>query len=102
MAAERHAPGRGRLFRSLWPVTSYLVTHLTVTVLWVFFFALNRTRVTGREHVGEARNTLVLSNHQSMLDSFLVGLTSFFFNATATTEIYTLSLHDALPPSRSS
>src|SRR5437867_8008838 len=25
---------------------------------------------------------------------------SFFFNATATTEIYTLSLHDALPISR--
>src|SRR3989442_7679438 len=29
-------------------------------------------------------------------------LTSFFFNDTATTEIYTLSLHDALPISRSS
>src|SRR3712207_8421898 len=27
-------------------------------------------------------------------------LTSFFFNDTATTEIYTLSLHDALPISR--
>src|SRR5690348_18487962 len=27
---------------------------------------------------------------------------SFFFNATATTEIYTLSLHDALPISRRS
>src|SRR3712207_7486943 len=25
------------------------------------------------------------------------GVTSFFFNDTATTEIYTLSLHDALP-----
>src|SRR5947199_7840699 len=29
-------------------------------------------------------------------------LTSFFFNDTATTEIYTLSLHDALPISRAS
>src|SRR5690242_21219919 len=29
--------------------------------------------------------------------SELVILTSFFFNDTATTEIYTLSLHDALP-----
>src|SRR5688572_32705166 len=27
-------------------------------------------------------------------------ITFFFFNATATTEIYTLSLHDALPISR--
>src|SRR5439155_21574227 len=28
---------------------------------------------------------------------FLTSLFFFFFNATATTEIYTLSLHDALP-----
>src|SRR5438477_6033776 len=34
-----------------------------------------------------------------MLTSFLLIYTTifFFFNATATTEIYTLSLHDALP-----
>src|SRR3712207_8002459 len=30
-----------------------------------------------------------------------IQLISFFFNDTATTEIYTLSLHDALPISRS-
>src|SRR5436189_6453914 len=29
--------------------------------------------------------------------SFCLFLSSFFFTATATTEIYTLSLHDALP-----
>src|SRR5438270_13107307 len=29
--------------------------------------------------------------------SFLLSFLLFFFNATATTEIYTLSLHDALP-----
>src|SRR5689334_23869700 len=34
-----------------------------------------------------------------MMHVFGPGLT-FFFNATATTEIYTLSLHDALPISR--
>src|SRR5215213_11774973 len=32
-----------------------------------------------------------------MYDSFLIFLFFFFFNDTATTEIYTLSLHDALP-----
>src|SRR2546430_12576024 len=32
-----------------------------------------------------------------MLVSLKVGLFFFFFNDTATTEIYTLSLHDALP-----
>src|SRR5476649_3105931 len=31
------------------------------------------------------------------LSSFFLGFIFFFFNDTATTEIYTLSLHDALP-----
>src|SRR5262245_63918116 len=39
-----------------------------------------------------------------MYDVYLLSLSSFFFffNDTATTEIYTLSLHDALPISGSS
>src|SRR5436190_23122602 len=32
-----------------------------------------------------------------LLPSILMSFSFFFFNATATTEIYTLSLHDALP-----
>jgi len=72
------APRRGRLFQVLWPLTSYLVTNLTVTVFWVFFFVLNRTTVSGRRNVGDSRNTLLLANHQSMLDSFLVGLVAFY------------------------
>jgi 1-acyl-sn-glycerol-3-phosphate acyltransferase len=59
-------------------VTSYLVTNITVTFFWVLFFVLNRTTVVGRNNVGSARNTLLLSNHQSMLDSFLVGLGVFY------------------------
>ena len=79
MSTDPHTPPRrGRLFRLLWPVTSYLVTNLSVTVFWVFFFVLNRTTVTGRKHVGTERNTLLLSNHQSMLDSFLVGLGAYY------------------------
>ncbi len=62
------APHRGRLFQLLWPVMSYLVTNVTVTLFWVLFFVLNRTTVIGRRNVGEERNTLLLSNHQSMLD----------------------------------
>jgi 1-acyl-sn-glycerol-3-phosphate acyltransferase len=72
------APHRGRLFQLLWPVTSYLVTNVTVTLLWVLFFVLNRTTVIGSRKVGEERNTLLVSNHQSMLDSFLVGLAAFY------------------------
>src|SRR2546428_2709964 len=71
-------PRRGRLFQLLWPFTSYLVTNVTVTLFWVLFFVLNRTTVIGRRNVGEERNTLLLSNHQSMLDSFLVGLAAFY------------------------
>ncbi len=71
-------PRRGRLFKLLWPVTSYLVTNVTVTFLWLYFFVFNRTTVIGRGHVGEEPNTLLLSNHQSMIDSFLVGLAAFY------------------------
>src|SRR5438876_10354352 len=33
----------------------------------------------------------------SIIRSFFILLSHFFFNDTATTDIYTLSLHDALP-----
>jgi 1-acyl-sn-glycerol-3-phosphate acyltransferase len=66
------------LFKLLWPLTSYLVTNVTVTLFWLYFFVLNRTTVIGRRYVGEEPNTLLLSNHQSMLDSFLVGLAAFY------------------------
>src|SRR5947209_13117963 len=74
----QHAPRRGKLFHLLWPVTSYVVTNVTVTLFWLVFFVLNRTVVIGRRNVGEEPNTLLLSNHQSMLDSFLVGLAAFY------------------------
>jgi 1-acyl-sn-glycerol-3-phosphate acyltransferase len=67
-----------RVVRHLWPITSYVVTTVTATVLWVFFFVINRTVVRGREHVGDQRNTLLLANHQSMIDSFLIGLAAYF------------------------
>ncbi len=59
-------------------LTSYLVTNFTVTLFWILFFVLNRTTVRGKEHVGTEPNTLLLSNHQSMIDSFLVGLAVYY------------------------
>src|SRR5688572_33508977 len=41
-----------------------------------------------------------MSGGYSMLSTFARFLSRSFFNDTATTEIYTLSLHDALPISR--
>lgn len=57
---------------------SWLVTNVTVTLFWLFFRLLSRTTVIGRKNVGVERNTLLLSNHQSMIDSFPVGLFAFY------------------------
>jgi 1-acyl-sn-glycerol-3-phosphate acyltransferase len=69
---------RSWLSNLLWPVTHYLLTNLTVTVGYIFFRFFNRTTVSGRENVPKKANTLLLSNHQSMIDSFLVGLFAFY------------------------
>jgi 1-acyl-sn-glycerol-3-phosphate acyltransferase len=72
------APRRGRFFRLLSPFARYIVPNLTVAFGWFYFRILNRTTVIGREHVGYDRNTLLLSNHQTMIDSFLVGMMCFY------------------------
>lgn len=59
-------------------VSTYLVTHITVTIFWAFFRFANSMRVFGRGRVGQDRNTLLVSNHQSMIDSFLVGIFAFY------------------------
>src|SRR5262249_61615621 len=40
---------------------------------------------------------LAIWSHWLIIVSQLISIMLFFFNDTATTEIYTLSLHDALP-----
>jgi 1-acyl-sn-glycerol-3-phosphate acyltransferase len=70
---------RGPIFNFFWPVTSYIATHLFSFVVGaVLFFVFNRTTVIGRENVPRERNTLLLSNHQSLIDSFFIGFTAFF------------------------
>src|SRR3989338_2240709 len=51
----------------------------------------SRNFTTWASAVGDRKSTRLNSSHSSI--SYAV----FFFNDTATTEIYTLSLHDALP-----
>lgn len=76
------AKGRpGRLSNILWHITSYFVTNISATLAWVFFHVFNRTTVIGAEHVGSAPNTLLLSNHQSMIDSMPIGISAFFPNS---------------------
>lgn len=69
---------RSWLFRITWPITHYLVINLSAAVGYVFFKVFHHTTILGRENIPMASNTLLLSNHQSMIDSFLVGLFAFF------------------------
>lgn len=70
---------RGPVFNFFWPVTSYLATHLFSFVVGaILFFVFNRTTVIGRKNVPRERNTLLLANHQSLIDSFFIGFTAFF------------------------
>ncbi|NIR47155.1 1-acyl-sn-glycerol-3-phosphate acyltransferase, partial [candidate division KSB1 bacterium] len=66
------------LSRVTWPITQYLLTNGSVALGWLFFKVLNRTKIIGKENVPQRPNTLLLSNHQSMIDSFPVGLFAFF------------------------
>lgn len=72
------AEHRGSLFNALLPVTSWLWTNLTSIFGVLLFFVLNRTTVIGRDRIPREPNTLLLSNHQSMIDSWLVGLAAWF------------------------
>ena len=75
----KQARGRpGWLENILWHIVSYFVTNITMVFLWFFFFVLNRVTVIGREHVGGEPNTLLLSNHQSMIDSIPLGIAGFY------------------------
>ncbi len=68
----------GWLYKITWPWTHYLITNLTVTAGYIFFHLFNRTKVIGRKNVPQRANTLLVCNHQSMIDSFLIGLCCFY------------------------
>ena len=69
---------RGRVADLLWPVTNLVVANLVLPVFLIIFVVLNRTRVFGRHRVPLRPNTLLLSNHQSMIDSFAVGMGAYY------------------------
>jgi 1-acyl-sn-glycerol-3-phosphate acyltransferase len=57
-------------------VAGYLMINVTSFVAVILFRLLNRTRIYGRWNVGVSRNTLLCSNHRTMIDSYQVGLLS--------------------------
>lgn len=68
----------GRVSNLIWHFLSWVVVNVSVTIMWPFWFILNRTTVIGWENIGAWPNTLTLSNHQSMIDSIPIGITAFY------------------------
>jgi 1-acyl-sn-glycerol-3-phosphate acyltransferase len=62
-----------RLLAAVNFVAGYLMINVTSAIALVLFRVLNRTRVYGRWNIGVRRNTLLCSNHRTMIDSYLVG-----------------------------
>ena len=75
---EIEVPRRGRLFKFFLPLMNYIVVNVMVAIFWTLFRVFNRTTVIGRGNVGYDRNILLLSNHQTMIDSFLIGSMCFY------------------------
>ena len=69
----------GPITRWLTPVTRWIITNFVAPpCVFLLFGLLNRTRVYGRRRIRHVPNTLVLSNHQSMIDSFPIAYYLFF------------------------
>lgn len=69
----------GPITRRLTPATRWLITNFVAPpCVFLLFGVLNRTRIYGRGRIPHAPNTLVLSNHQSMIDSFPIAYYLFY------------------------
>ncbi|MFC1851715.1 lysophospholipid acyltransferase family protein [candidate division CSSED10-310 bacterium] len=66
------------LFKGVDSVLTYLWINLTAVVSLIFFKLLNRTEIIGRENIPDKTKVLLCSNHQTMIDSFLIGAFAFF------------------------
>ncbi len=71
-------PHRGPVFHFFWPFTRWVTINFFAFISMCFFEIFNRTIIIGRENVPEDPNTVLLPNHQSMIDGFLVGYAVFF------------------------
>jgi 1-acyl-sn-glycerol-3-phosphate acyltransferase len=78
MGRRYKADHRGRLFNAVWPFTRWFFSLVTATVGAILFFGLSRTEIIGRRNALRTRNVLLLSNHQSLIDSFLIGFSAYY------------------------
>ncbi len=76
----------GPVTRFFSPVTRWLFINLLgFPGSLVLCGMLNRVRIYGRSRIPATRNTLLLANHQSMIDSFPIGYAAFFPRNTVRT-----------------
>ena len=78
VAAPAPRPGLHRragalLVTVLNAISTYLLINLTSFIAFFLFRVFNRTKVHGRRNFGLAKNTLLCSNHRTMIDSYMVG-----------------------------
>src|ERR1044071_1898927 len=79
---------------TLFPYTTLFRSHRVLDVV----YAGDAVMTAEQERGVVARKAVRSEEHTSELQSRVdIAYAVFFFNDTATTEIYTLSLHDALP-----
>ena len=66
------------IFKIINNFISFIWIISTVTIAWIFFKVLNRTKVYGKKNIPLKTNLLLLPNHLTMIDSFLVGPMAFY------------------------
>src|SRR3989339_400195 len=59
------------------------LSHMVLIVGWLWAYYIfrikNKVEIIGRENIPHSTNALFLSNHQTLIDSFLIGLVTVSF-----------------------
>src|ERR1043165_7905582 len=84
---------------TLFPYTTLFRSHLTLDLPDEHTTVIEPSKTPGLSDESQMRSE---ENTSELQTRDLISHADFFFNDTATTEIYTLSLHDALPISSDS
>ncbi|HEX9754137.1 MAG TPA: lysophospholipid acyltransferase family protein, partial [Gemmatimonadales bacterium] len=59
-------------------VTTFIVTNVCALIAWLYFFVLNRAEIVRPYRGTDRPNLILVSNHQSPLDTCLIALAAFF------------------------
>ncbi|OGL47501.1 MAG: hypothetical protein A2W05_02980 [Candidatus Schekmanbacteria bacterium RBG_16_38_10] len=70
--------GKNKLIKIFDGIISYILIITTISIAWILFRILNRTKIYGLENIPHKKNLLLLPNHLTMIDSFLVGTSAFY------------------------